>query len=175
VEGGCGGLSLEACHLPTQTAGGTLARTPGVAKSDFLTTPLSDGGVQVVLDALDARQSQGLSGAVGYDALGGAIGRVAADATAFVHRNAICSAQYSVTLAEGDTAGYIAQAQAWLDSFYAQLRPYVSGQAYQNYIDPTLSDWAQAYYGTNLARLSQVKAKWDPDDAFHFAQSIPLA
>lgn len=175
VEGGCAELSLEACHLPTQSAGGTLPRTPGVAKSDFLTTPLSDAGVQVVLDALDARQRQGLSGAVGYDALGGAISRVAADATAFVHRNAICSAQYSVTMEQGDSPGFIAQAQAWLDGFYAELRPYVSGQAYQNYIDPTLADWAQAYYGTNLARLSEVKAKWDPDDAFHFAQSIPLS
>ncbi len=50
----------------------------------------------------------------------------------------------------------------------------MSRAASQNYIDPTLDDSLHAYYGANLARLQDVKATWDPDDAFHFAQSIPL-
>ena len=45
-------------------------------------------------------------------------------------------------------------------------------EAYQNFIDCTLKDWQQAYYGTNFDRLVRVKRKYDPDDFFHFRQSI---
>jgi len=50
----------------------------------------------------------------------------------------------------------------------------VNGAAYQNYIDPHLDNWQQAYYGANLPRLQQIKANYDPGDLFHFTQSIPL-
>jgi FAD/FMN-containing dehydrogenase len=174
IEAGCQGLSQAACHLAGKSPGGTLPRHVAVAKSDILNAPLSTAGVQAVLAGIEERQQQRGPGAVAYDSWGGAINRVPESATAFVHRKAMASAQYDATFAAGVARTTLQQAQAWLSSWYATLRPYVSGEAYQNYIDPSLANWQQAYYGANLPRLKQVKAKWDPDDVFHFAQSIPL-
>ena len=174
LEAGCGSLSPAACRLPTQGRAGALSRQPSLAKSDYLTGPLGDGGVAAVLAGIEARRAQGARGAVGFDSYGGAVNRVAPDATAFVHRDAIASAQYNADFPPGASPAFLSGAQRWLDDWYTSLRPHVSGAAYQNYIDPGLAGWATAYYGSNLPRLQRVKAAWDPDDVWHFAQSIPL-
>ncbi len=57
--------------------------------------------------------------------------------------------------------------QAW-----TKLRPFVSGHAYQNYIDPDLHGWEQAYYGSNFARLERTRARVDPHHYFNFPQAI---
>lgn len=44
--------------------------------------------------------------------------------------------------------------------------------AYVNYIDPLQKDWADAYYGPNLARLRAVKADADPEGFFRFQQAV---
>jgi FAD/FMN-containing dehydrogenase len=61
----------------------------------------------------------------------------------------------------------------WVEGICRALAPYGTRQAYQNFIDPALTDWKTAYYGENLDRLMRVKRRYDPDDAFRFAQSIP--
>jgi FAD/FMN-containing dehydrogenase len=52
------------------------------------------------------------------------------------------------------------------------MRPYVSGQAYQNYIDPSLRNWQQAYYGQNYSRLKAIRKRVDPHHYFNFPQAI---
>ncbi len=172
IEAGCQGLSPAACHLTT-TPGGTLPRSAFAAKSTFVTQPFGSAALSAAAEALHAAAdlAPGLGVALLFDAYGGAINRVPPEATAFVHRDALCGIQMSASWGSGpEPPG----ASAWLASAAAALAPFTTG-AYQNYIDPTLTDWARAYYGANLERLVAVKRAVDPDDLFHFAQSIPSA
>jgi FAD/FMN-containing dehydrogenase len=176
VEAGCASLTVPECHLPTQNSQGRLSRASEYAKSDFFTKPLSSSGIATLLAGVQNFQkvagAPGASGGIAFDALGGAVNRVAPGATAFVHRNALFDAQYTTTWPVGSASAAVARQRAWQQSFWQSMRPYASGQAYQNYIDPTLTNWRQAYYGANYTRLTQVKAKYDPHRLFTFPQAI---
>lgn len=65
-------------------------------------------------------------------------------------------------------------AQGWLNNLYTATQPYVAqSAAYLNYIDSDQADWAQAYFGSNLPRLQQVKARYDPENYWDKPQGIP--
>jgi hypothetical protein len=51
------------------------------------------------------------------------------------------------------------------------MGPYVRG-SYINVPDSSIND-LRTYYGDNLARLQQIKRKYDPQNVFRFEQSIP--
>jgi FAD/FMN-containing dehydrogenase len=174
IEAGCQGVSGAACHFAGSSPGGTLPRSAFLAKSDYFTAPMNAAAIAAVTSAIEARAAdtrlQG--GAAHFDAYGGAINRVAPTATAFVHRGALCSAQYSGSFDPAAPADHLAANRAWLQALYASLRPAASGAAYQNYIDPTLTDWRQAYYGANYDRLVTVQHKYDPDHLLKFPQAI---
>jgi FAD/FMN-containing dehydrogenase len=162
---GCKTLSLDQCHLGPS---GSLSRERFAAKSDYVGKRLPAAGIATLGAWLEKRQGHG-GGAAILDSYGGAINRVAPGATAFVHRRELFSIQYYAAIA--DAAGDEA-ALAWLRGFRTAMQPFVSGFAYQNYIDPDLADWPKAYYGSNYARLRDVKSEYDPEDVFRFAQSV---
>lgn len=177
VEAGCAGQSVASCHLPSQTAQGTLQREASLGRSDIVLQPWSSAAIDVVVAGVAQRQANPKAttvAGVALDALGGAINRVPADATAFVHRNGLFSVQYNATWPTGASADVVQSNVDGVNGLYAAMRPYASGSAYQNYIDPQLVDWQTAYYGANLTRLKTVKAGYDSGDLFHFAQSIPV-
>jgi hypothetical protein len=179
VEAGCGSIGYQACHLPWYASGGKLSQQPQYAKSDFFTTPLSGSGISTLLAQVASLQkvagAHGGVGGIAFDSLGGRVNAVAPNATAFVHRNALFGAQYTTDWTNGTGGPGVANQLAWLRRFWAAMRPYASGQAYQNYVDPDLTNYAQAYYGSNLPLLSKLKTKYDPANMFKFPQSIPPA
>jgi FAD/FMN-containing dehydrogenase len=176
TEAGCGSIGYQACHLPWYASGGKLGRASEFAKSDFFTTPLSSAGIGTLLAGVTALQRvPGAAGGVGgiaFDALGGAVNRVKPGATAFVHRNALFSAQYTTGWTVGAGSIGIGNQQTWLRKYWSSMRRYASGEAYQNYIDPDLANWRQAYYGANYTRLAAIKQKYDPAGLFTFPQAI---
>ena len=175
VEAGCESLDVAQCHLTTQNpAGDPRPVADRWRRPRYVSTLPSSAGIAAFVQTVRRphRDAFPISGAASSSTpMGGAINAVKPGDTAFVHRNAIAGIQASWPPApqrrRRSRAG-----PGWRTS-PRRWRRYVDGQAYQNYIDPTLVDWQQAYYGTNLGRLVSVKAKYDPDDVFHFAQSIP--
>ena len=43
---------------------------------------------------------------------------------------------------------------------------------YRNYPDINFPNWESAYYGKHYAKLQQLKSQLDPEDVFHYAQSV---
>ena len=176
VEAGCAEITLAACHLQNPGSPGTLARSAFAAKSAYISSAPPSAGVAAIVAAVESfqRELPELGGGLGFDASGGAINAVAPDATAFVHRDALCQLQMSGSWGPRSAAASAAAVGSWLAETAARLAPHTNGEAYQNYIDPTLADWPRAYYGANLPRLGSVRRAYDPDGVFTFAQSIPL-
>jgi FAD/FMN-containing dehydrogenase len=177
VEAGCADLTLAACHLSAPGSAGTLARSAFAAKSAYFAKTPPPAGIDAITAAVERFHSElpELGGGLAFDGLGGAINAVASDATAFVHRDALCQLQMSGTWGSGTDSSTAASVHRWLEQTAASLAPYTNGGAYQNYIDPTLADWQHAYYGTNLRRLKSIRRRYDPDAVFNFAQAIPLS
>ena len=175
IEAGCYGKTVGECHLPSQNPQGQQGRSTYSAKSDFFTSLLPRQGIDTLLNGINRRQASPLlfGGGILLDASGGAINRVAANATAFAHRDALFSAQYLAPWNDSASNAIVSANFAWLADTWQAMRPYASGAAYQNYIDPNLANWQSAYYGANLSRLQSVKSMYDPGNLFRFTQSIP--
>lgn len=133
-----------------------------VASSRMLTAPVHDPATLV--DAATAYPTMRLI----IDGFGGAVGRVAATDTAFAHRSAFASVQmYLKTTNPADMRAV----QAVRDA----IVPDTGTTGYVNYIDPTMPNWGQAYYGANLPRLKAVARTYDPNGVFAFPQAISRA
>jgi FAD/FMN-containing dehydrogenase len=141
------------------------------AKSDYITAVMTEQGVMTLLNGLLAAPAEI---AILFDSYGGAINRIAPDATAFAHRG---TTKYLIQYyMQWESPAATETNIAMMRTLYAAMRPYVSGQCYVNYCDLDLGEgYATAYWGDNLARLTKVKAAFDPKNVFRHAQSVPLS
>jgi FAD/FMN-containing dehydrogenase len=142
-------------------------------QSRFFNEPLSDAAIALVFDRM--RRWPGTTKAASFKVFqtGGAMNAIPAGATAFVHRSSSWLSSIGLEWHEHDAAADVQRNLAWQQSFYDACRPYASGGAYQNFIDPALVNSQQAYHGSNLARLEALKAQVDPQRVFRFSEAIP--
>jgi FAD/FMN-containing dehydrogenase len=182
----CKGLRPQECTVAGKTPAGKFPRAALYSKSDVASRAWPTGGLSRLIEWIEKRQrdrtltphdfsSSQTVGKVLIEAADGAVNSIAPDATAFVHRDNLFVAQYQARWRTGSPPEVVAANLDWADGLYAAVKQYRSGFAYQNYIDANLEGWEHAYYGANLARLREVKSKYDPDNIFRFAQSIPPA
>ncbi|TWD79712.1 FAD/FMN-containing dehydrogenase [Kribbella amoyensis] len=129
-----------------------------VARSAFVSKE-SAGEVLRILAEVGASERSPL---ISVRSVGGAVSKVAADATAYAHRQA--ELMFVTTIA--GPAPVVEAAGPGLDAVWARLRPQVAG-AYANFLaTATEADVAAVYPAETYARLAAVKTKYDPGNLF---------
>jgi FAD/FMN-containing dehydrogenase len=161
---GCSAESVASC--------GSYDRQSWAGSSDVIARPLPAAGARALMAGVERFAANGGSLSVIMDGLRGAVGRVRPDATAFWHRDALCTVQYYASLPAGAGRSTVDNRYAGLRALRAAMRGYTTGGAYVNYLDPGLAGWQQAYYGGNYARLQRIKAAYDPGRVFDFPQAV---
>jgi FAD/FMN-containing dehydrogenase len=102
-------------------------------------------------------------------ALGGAIRRVAPEATAFPHRDASWLINLPGTWEDAaDDAAEI----DWVRRSFAALEPHLTGGKYVNFMGEDERADAGGAYGATLRRLQLVKRTYDPENVFRLNQNI---
>jgi FAD/FMN-containing dehydrogenase len=165
---GCSTVAAAQCSTPRTTFG---------AASHVLTAAAPARAVALAVEqvARRHRENHPRQAGVSFDVLGGAVTDLAAGDTAFPYRDALAVAQYTVGWPIAQRRSEVQRDLRWLHAFRDAMSRDVGNAAYVNYVDPTLPDWQQAYYGANYPRLQRVKQHYAPDDVFRFPQSVQPA
>jgi FAD binding domain/Berberine and berberine like len=142
------------------------------SKSEFFRRPFPTEAIAALLENFSQERGSGESRELDFMPWGGAYNRVKPDATAFVHRTELLQLKHALTIDPEASTGAKTTAGRWVDRSWASVHPWGSGRVFQNFVDPNLEGWANAYYGTNYDRLVQVKARYDAKGFFRFHQSI---
>ncbi|MEU5041450.1 FAD-binding oxidoreductase [Streptomyces griseorubiginosus] len=135
--------------------------------------PLGSSGTAAALKAFEADPRAGQTRYLSFMGLGGAVGDLAPDATAFVHRGALFHVGYGVALGSAaPSADDAAAAVNWATQGFTTIDPLSDGESYINFPDQYLGGWHHAYYGANYDRLKALKRAYDPCRLFDFPRAI---
>ncbi|MEH6889674.1 FAD-binding oxidoreductase [Bacillus sp. JJ864] len=135
----------------------------------FVEHLLPDEGIAIIRRFINEPPTSSVS--VFFHGLGGAVANVSSKDTAYFYRKALSNMSIFATW---DTPDGAAPGIRWVADFRKAMLPFTKG-VYVNTPDLSIENWPNAYYGNNFKRLTQVKAKYDPENIFKFPQSIPPA
>jgi FAD/FMN-containing dehydrogenase len=101
--------------------------------------------------------------------VGGAMARVAANATAWPNRDAhfIMNVHTRWRDKVQDRA-----CVAWARQLFEATAPFASGSVYVNFMPDDETDRVENAYGMNYRRLAEIKGRYDPDNLFRMNQNI---
>jgi hypothetical protein len=142
-------------------------------RSTFLVRPLDGAALGDAFHWLRRWPGTGAAADLRFFQTGGRINAVAPAATAFVHRDSRWIMDVGLNWTATDSPIAVWRNREWQDEFYRAMLRFSTRGAYQNFVDPSLANWQQAYYGANLARLRRIKGQVDPSGVFRFPQAIP--
>jgi FAD/FMN-containing dehydrogenase len=128
---------------------------------------LSDAAIDVILHSVSALPSPECEVFIAH--VGGAMARVAPEATAWPNRKAhfVMNAH-----ARWRDAGQDGACIGWARSLSDAAAPFGMGSAYINFMAEDESDRVETAYGANYRRLAEIKRRYDPDNLFRMNQNI---
>jgi FAD/FMN-containing dehydrogenase len=140
-------------------------------KSQYL-EELSDAAIDVI--AARAQDRPAPLTLVNTFHMGGAIGAVDPEATAFSER----TAQYMISI-DGmwPDESQTTRARDWVRATFDEVSRFGTGGVYLNFTgrDEELSANVDSAFGRNLGRLAEIKAKYDPENFFRLNNNIAPA
>ena len=127
---------------------------------------LADGLLDTALD-YESRLPSGQT-EIFFGRLGGAVNEIAADATAYPHRDA----EYVMNVhTRWDDPADDESCTRWARDYFNDTAPYATGGVYVNFV-PDGEAPIEAAYGPNYDRLVALKRKYDPNNLFRLNQNI---
>ncbi len=130
-------------------------------------TELNDGLIDTVLGFVETLPSP--HSEIFPAQMGGETNRVAADATAYPHRDVNFVMNVHT---RWETPGEDAACVAWAREFYDATVLFATGGVYVNFLSEGEEERIVGAYGPNHARLAAVKARYDPTNLFRLNQNV---
>ncbi len=158
---------LTYCQLNTMMDGGFPRGALNYWKANFL-NHLSDAAIDAIIDCFSRCPTPMCQ--ILIEHIHGAVARVDVADTSFPHR---AEGYDLLVLSQWQDPADTERCIAWARESMTTMATHLAPGRYVNYMDHDESgDPVAAAYGTNFARLRELKTRYDPDNFFHMNQNI---
>ena len=141
-------------------------------KSSMIFEPISLDAIRILINSIDTylNYQYDIIYEIVFSQLGGFVNNVNNAANScYYPRDAIMEMSYFM---EWTLPELTDRSKLFLSDLYNSMVQYTSQYCFANLIDYDIIDYMNSYYGTNSARLIQLKNKYDPNNMFKSVQSI---